>query len=101
MLFSSAARFNLPPRLCRVGYVFRDYALLPHLTVEQKADLEDTAALGDRVVRLEKGRVTSGAPGGQDKVLAEGRKKGRFSGKNRVPVPGRREIEEAVRAPGL
>jgi molybdate transport system ATP-binding protein len=37
VLFSSSARVNLPPRLRRVGYVFQDYALFPHLTVEQNA----------------------------------------------------------------
>lgn len=37
VLFSSAARVNLPPRQRRVGYVFQDYALFPHLTVEQNA----------------------------------------------------------------
>ncbi|MEW6426280.1 MAG: ATP-binding cassette domain-containing protein, partial [Bacillota bacterium] len=37
VLYSSAARVNLPPRLRRVGYVFQDYALFPHLTVEQNA----------------------------------------------------------------
>ncbi|AFV12810.1 molybdate/tungstate ABC transport system ATP-binding protein ModC [Thermacetogenium phaeum DSM 12270] len=37
VLFSSANRINLPPRLRQVGYVFQDYALFPHLTVEQNA----------------------------------------------------------------
>jgi len=37
VLYSSAARVNLPPRLRRVGYVFQDYALFPHLTVAQNA----------------------------------------------------------------
>ena len=33
-LFDSAARINLPPRARGVGYVFQEYALFPHLTVE-------------------------------------------------------------------
>lgn len=37
VLFSSTARVNLPPRYRRVGYVFQDYALFPHMTVEQNA----------------------------------------------------------------
>ncbi|WP_083543150.1 ATP-binding cassette domain-containing protein [Desulfofundulus australicus] len=37
VLFSSTARVNLPPRHRNVGYVFQDYALFPHMTVEQNA----------------------------------------------------------------
>jgi molybdate transport system ATP-binding protein len=37
VLFSSTTRINLPPRHRRVGYVFQDYALFPHLTVQQNA----------------------------------------------------------------
>lgn len=35
VLFDSAAGIDLPTRDRRVGYVFQDYALFPHLTVEQ------------------------------------------------------------------
>ena len=34
VLFDSAARINLPPQARSVGYVFQEYALFPHLTVE-------------------------------------------------------------------
>lgn len=34
-LFDSAAQINLPSRLRRVGLVFQDYALFPHLTVAE------------------------------------------------------------------
>ncbi len=34
VLFDSAARINLPPQARNVGYVFQEYALFPHLTVE-------------------------------------------------------------------
>ena len=34
-LFDSAARINLPPQRRRVGYLFQQYALFPHMTVEQ------------------------------------------------------------------
>ncbi|MDR2016517.1 MAG: ATP-binding cassette domain-containing protein [Burkholderiales bacterium] len=36
-LFDSAAGISLPARTRRIGYVFQDYALFPHLTVLQNA----------------------------------------------------------------
>lgn len=33
-VFDSRSRINLPPQKRRVGYVFQNYALFPHLTVE-------------------------------------------------------------------
>ena len=35
ILFDSAAKVNLPPQRRRVGYLFQQYALFPHMTVEQ------------------------------------------------------------------
>lgn len=35
VLFDSAARINLSPQVRKVGYLFQDYALFPHLTVAQ------------------------------------------------------------------
>jgi molybdate transport system ATP-binding protein len=35
VLFDSAAGVNLPPQVRKVGYLFQDYALFPHLTVGQ------------------------------------------------------------------
>lgn len=35
VLFDSAQRINLPARHRNIGYVLQDYALFPHLTVEQ------------------------------------------------------------------
>lgn len=35
VLFDSAARTNLSPQVRKVGYLFQDYALFPHLTVAQ------------------------------------------------------------------
>ena len=35
VLFDSVAGINLPPQLRRVGYLFQDYALFPHMTVEE------------------------------------------------------------------
>ena len=34
-LFDSARKINLPPRKRHVGYLFQNYALFPHMTVEQ------------------------------------------------------------------
>lgn len=34
-LYDSAARINLPPQKRRVGYLFQQYALFPHMTVRQ------------------------------------------------------------------
>lgn len=35
VFFDSQRRINLPPQVRRVGHVFQDYALFPHLTVRQ------------------------------------------------------------------
>jgi len=35
VLFDSAARINLSPRAREIGFVFQEYALFPHLTVER------------------------------------------------------------------
>lgn len=35
VLYSEEPRVNLPPRQRRVGYVFQEYALFPHLTVKR------------------------------------------------------------------
>ena len=32
-LFDAAAKVNLPARMRRIGYVFQDYALFPHMNV--------------------------------------------------------------------
>jgi molybdate transport system ATP-binding protein len=50
-LFDSAARINLPVQRRRVGYLFQDYALFPHLNVRQNI-----------VFGLQRGRGTPGWP---------------------------------------
>lgn len=35
VLFDSEKKINLPPQKRRVGYMFQDYALFPHMTVEK------------------------------------------------------------------
>lgn len=37
VFFSAAQGINVPARLRRVGYVFQEYALFPHMTVKQNA----------------------------------------------------------------
>ncbi len=45
-MFDSALRINLPPQLRRVGYVFQDLALFPHLTVQGNVEY-GLSRLGD------------------------------------------------------
>lgn len=46
VLFDSAKKINLPPQKRRVGYLFQNYALFPHMNVEQNilAGVRGTAA---------------------------------------------------------
>lgn len=47
VLFDSGAHINLPPQKRRVGYLFQEYALFPHMTVRQNI----AAAIRDRTRR--------------------------------------------------
>ena len=49
VLFDSAQGINLPPQKRRVGYLFQNYALFPHMTVEQ--NILAGAAGKDRAAR--------------------------------------------------
>ena len=49
VLYDSAARINLPPQRRRVGYLFQNCALFPHMTVEQNI----AAGARDRARRAE------------------------------------------------
>lgn len=42
VLFDSAAGINIPTRARAVGYLFQDYALFPHLTVEENVAFAET-----------------------------------------------------------
>lgn len=39
VLFDSAKGINLPPQKRQIGYLFQDYALFPHMTVEQNIQI--------------------------------------------------------------
>jgi molybdate transport system ATP-binding protein len=43
VLFASAARIDVPARERKVGYLFQDYALFPHLTVAENVAFAETA----------------------------------------------------------
>lgn len=49
ILFDSAAKVNLPPQRRRVGYLFQQYALFPHMTAAQNI----AAAVRERTKREE------------------------------------------------
>lgn len=40
VLFDSKAGINLPPQMRNVGYLFQNYALFPHMTVEQNVCID-------------------------------------------------------------
>ena len=52
--FDSSRRVNLPIRRRRIGFVFQDYALFPHLTAEQ--NIAYGVKAGDRKTRYDKAR---------------------------------------------
>ena len=53
VFFDSAAKINMPPQRRQVGYVFQDYALFPHLSVERNISFGlsglSKAQIADRV----------------------------------------------------
>ncbi len=57
VLFDAASGQCLPPRRRRIGYVFQDYALFPHLTVRQNVAFGLTSLFG-RMSREAADRVT-------------------------------------------
>jgi molybdate transport system ATP-binding protein len=58
VLFDSAARINLPPQARRVGYLFQDYALFPHLTVEANVGFALNAGASGRLDAARRARVS-------------------------------------------
>jgi ABC-type sulfate/molybdate transport systems ATPase subunit len=81
-LFNSAQRTNMPARKRRVGYLFQDYALFPHLTVAQniafgvgKGDNRDAVARMVDLLRLHglEDRTPPRLSGGERQRVALGR----------------------------
>ena len=52
MLFDAETGTDLPPERRRVGFVFQDYALFPHMTVEQNVGYAGRARVGELLKRL-------------------------------------------------
>ena len=52
MLFDGEAGIDLPPERRRVGFVFQDYALFPHMTVEQNVRYAGRERVDDLLGRL-------------------------------------------------
>jgi len=83
VLFDSAKGINIPPNQRRIGYVFQDYQLFPHLTVEQnlrygqrrtrKVDIDFARVV--QVLRLQEllSRGPNSLSGGQKQRVALGR----------------------------
>ena len=66
--FHSAEKINLPPQKRKVGYVFQDYALFPHMTVQQNlqyacADKQSHDKLDELVTLMELGDLVNRKPG--------------------------------------
>jgi molybdate transport system ATP-binding protein len=58
-VFSSSEGINVPPRERRVGYVFQDYALFPHLSAEENVALAlDRADRSKAAEYLERFRIS-------------------------------------------
>jgi ABC-type sulfate/molybdate transport systems ATPase subunit len=63
LLFDAAAGIDLPPEERGVGYVFQDYALFPHMTVEQNVAYAGGGRAGEVLDRLGIAALADAQPG--------------------------------------
>ena len=63
VLFDSEAGIDVPPERRRVGFVFQDYALFPHMTVEQNVRYAGRDNIGDLLDRLGIASLARAKPG--------------------------------------
>jgi ABC-type sulfate/molybdate transport systems ATPase subunit len=61
-LFDAHAGIDLPPEQRRVGFVFQDYALFPHMTVEQNVGYAGRERVADLLNRLGIARLAKVRP---------------------------------------
>ena len=72
VLFDSEARINLPPQKRRVGYLFQNYALFPHMTVAQNiaVGVRGKKARQETVARLARTLYLEGQEGKYPRQLS-------------------------------
>jgi ABC-type sulfate/molybdate transport systems ATPase subunit len=62
VLFDSEEGLDLPPEERRVGFVFQEYALFPHMTVEQNVAYAGGGDVAGRLERLRIGHLAGARP---------------------------------------
>ena len=62
VLVDTEARIDLPPEQRRVGFVFQDYALFPHMTVEQNVRYAGRDGVANLLERLEIAHLAKARP---------------------------------------
>jgi len=63
VLFDAAAGIDLPPEERRVGFVFQEYALFPHMTVEKNVAYAGRTRAADVLERFRIGHLAKSRPG--------------------------------------
>ncbi len=64
VLFDAERHVNLPPEARRVGYVFQEYALFPHMTVRANVAFGGRERVGDLLERFGVAHLADAYPGG-------------------------------------